>query len=99
MQACARRAVRGIVPFATLLLSHAAARDAEHSAADLAGASPDVATLRRVVAAVGGQPLTVPFAQIVPQLRSGSLDCALTGTMSGHTIAWTPSPPTCCRCR
>ncbi len=134
----------GTVPFGTLLLSQAAPRDAELAAADLAGVSPDVATLRRVVAAwrprlqallrerhnaellavyaypaqvafcnravaglaalkglrvrtssqtqsdflqaLGAQALTVPFAQIMSQVRSGNLDCALTGTMSGHTI-------------
>ncbi|MFY7857281.1 MAG: hypothetical protein ACOVQT_14175, partial [Rubrivivax sp.] len=134
----------GTVPFGTLLLSQAAPRDAEFAAADLAGLSPDVATLRRVVAAwrprlqslllqrhnahllavyaypaqalfcnrpiagladlkglgvrtvsqtqsdfvqaLGGRPLTVPFAQMMDQVRSGNLDCAITGTMSGHTI-------------
>lgn len=134
----------GTVPFGTLLLSQAAPRDAELAAPDLAGLNPDIATLRRVVAAwrphlqtvlrerhnaellavyaypaqvafcnraitgladlkglrvrtasqtqsdlveaLGGQPLAVPFAQVVAQVRSGNLDCALTGTMSGHTI-------------
>jgi TRAP-type C4-dicarboxylate transport system substrate-binding protein len=134
----------GTVPFGTLLLSQAAPRDAEFAAADLAGLNPDMATLRRVVAAwrprlqtlllqrhnaqllavyaypaqalfcnrpiaglgdlkglgvrtssltqsdfmqaLGAKPLTVPFAQIMDQVRSGNLDCAITGTMSGHTI-------------
>jgi len=39
-----------------------------------------------LVRALGGEPLTVPLAQVVAQVQSGNLDCALTGTMSGHTI-------------
>lgn len=39
-----------------------------------------------LVQALGGESLTVPLAQLVAQVRSGNVDCALTGTMSGHTI-------------
>jgi TRAP-type C4-dicarboxylate transport system substrate-binding protein len=134
----------GTVPFGTLLLSQAAPRDAELVAADLAGLSADMATLRKVVAAwrprlaallrerhgaellavyaypaqvlfcrralegleglrglrvrtasptqadfvraLGGEPLTVPLAQLLTRMGSGGLDCAITGTMTGHTI-------------
>ncbi len=134
----------GTVPFGTLLLSQASPKDAELGAPDLAGLNPDIASLRRAVAAwrprlqallrerhgaellavytypaqvafcnrpiaslgglrglrvrtssatqadfvaaVGGQPITVPFAEIVAQMRAGHIDCALTGTMSGNTI-------------
>ena len=39
-----------------------------------------------LVEALGGTAVTIPFAELVPQMRSGALDCAITGTMSGHTI-------------
>lgn len=38
------------------------------------------------VQALGGQPLGVPFAAIVSNLKAGNVDCAITGTMSGNTI-------------
>lgn len=134
----------GTVPFGTLQLSQSAPRDAELAAADLAGLSADMDTLRRVVAAwrprlaallrerhgaellavyaypaqvlfcrqplaglhslrglrvrtagptqadfvraLGGQALSVPLAQLAARMDSGGLDCAITGTMTGHTI-------------
>lgn len=36
--------------------------------------------------ALGAVPVQTSFADIVPNLRSGNLDCAITGTMSGNTI-------------
>ena len=38
------------------------------------------------VEALGGIPMTTPFAELVPNLRAGNVDCAITGTMSGNTI-------------
>ncbi len=38
------------------------------------------------VQALGGQPLSMPFATIVSNLKAGNVDCAITGTMSGNTI-------------
>lgn len=38
------------------------------------------------VEALGGTPVAAPFAEIVPQLRAGQIDCAITGSMSGNTI-------------
>ncbi len=38
------------------------------------------------VQALGAQPVATPFAEIVPAMRSGNIDCAITGTMSGNTI-------------
>ncbi|MES2959431.1 MAG: TRAP transporter substrate-binding protein [Pseudomonadota bacterium] len=38
------------------------------------------------VEALGGQPVTTSFVDILPNLRGGSIDCAITGTMSGNTI-------------
>lgn len=38
------------------------------------------------VQALSGQPIPMPFADIMPSVRSGNIDCAITGTMSGNTI-------------
>ena len=38
------------------------------------------------VEALGGIPVTTPFSELVPNLRAGNVDCAITGTMSGNTI-------------
>lgn len=38
------------------------------------------------VEALGGIPVVIPFAAIVENVRSGVVDCAITGTMSGNTI-------------
>lgn len=134
----------GTVPFGTLLVSLAAPKDAELTAPDLAGLNPDMATLRRAVAAfrprlqtllrerhgaellavyvypaqvlfcntplaslgglkgrkvrtssitqadwveaLGGKALNLPFAEMVSNVRTGNVDCAITGTMSGNTV-------------
>ena len=135
---------QGTVPFATLSLSAASAKDLELNAVDLAGLNPDFATLRRSAAAyrahletvlleryglemlalytypaqvvfcnkpitgldslkgrrirtasatqgdwaeaLGAQPVITPFAEIVASMTAGSIDCAITGTMSANTI-------------
>lgn len=38
------------------------------------------------VQALGGQPVSTPFAEIVSNMKSGNMDCAITGTMSGHLV-------------
>jgi TRAP-type C4-dicarboxylate transport system substrate-binding protein len=134
----------GVVPFGTPLLNLSAVNDAELALPDLAGLNPDMASLRRSVAAfrphlekllrerygsellavyaypaqvtfcakplsglddlagrrvrvssgtqsdwataLGAVPVQTPFAEIVANLRSGNIDCAITGTMSGYTI-------------
>jgi TRAP-type C4-dicarboxylate transport system substrate-binding protein len=134
----------GAVPFGTALLTLSAAQDPELMAPDLAGLNPDMATLRRSVAAfrpyleatlrerygaellalyvypaqatfctkplgsladlagrrvrvssatqgdwaaaLGATPVTTSFAEMLAQVRSGNIDCAITGTMSGNTI-------------
>ncbi len=134
----------GTVPFGTLLVSLSSPKDAELAAPDLAGLNPDIATMRRSVAAfrprlqallrerhgaellavyvypaqvlfcntplaslgglrgrkvrassvsqadwveaLGGQPVNLPFADLVANMRAGNLDCAITGTMSGNTV-------------
>ena len=133
----------GAVPFGTALLSLSAPQDPIIAAPDLSGLNPDIATLRRSLAAyrpflektlrergievlaiytypaqvvfcnkpfggladlagrrvrvssatqadlieaLGGRPVTTTFAEILPNLKSGNLECAVTGTMSGNTI-------------
>jgi len=134
----------GAVPFGTSLLNLSAVVDAEIGAPDLAGLNPDVAALRRSIAAfrphlekvlrerygsellavyayaaqvtfcakpltgladlkdrrirtssatqadwvtaLGAVPVQTPFNEIVANVKSGNIDCAITGTMSGNTI-------------
>ncbi len=134
----------GVVPFGTATLTLSMAEEPLLGAPDLAGLNPDMATLRRTVAAyrpvlesqlrgrhglellaiyaypaqvifcnqafaklddlagrrvrvsgltqanlidaVGGLPVTTTFADLMPRMRAGSLDCAITGAMSGNTI-------------
>ncbi len=56
--------------------------------ADLAGRRVRVssATQADFVLALGAQPVHLPFAQVVPSVKAGTADCAITGTMSGNTI-------------
>lgn len=134
----------GAVPFGTALLSRVASQDPELSAVDLAGLNPDMAALRRnlaafrphlkqrlrqrwgiellavyvypaqvtfcnksfstisslsgrrirsasvttsdLIRAIGAVPVQTEFAEIVPGVRSGAMECAITGAMSGNTI-------------
>ena len=56
--------------------------------ADLAGRKIRIssATQSDWVTALGATPVQTPFAEIVANVRSGNIDCAITGTMSGNTI-------------
>jgi TRAP-type C4-dicarboxylate transport system substrate-binding protein len=58
------------------------------SLADLAGRKVRTSSPTQAdwVEALAGTPVTTPFAEIVQQMRSGGLDCAITGSMSGNTI-------------
>lgn len=58
------------------------------SLADLAGRRIRVssATQSDWVTSLGATPVQTPFAEIVANVRSGNIDCAITGTMSGNTI-------------
>lgn len=134
----------GVVPLGTALLGQVVAAHPELGAPDLAGLSPDVGTLRRVVAAFRPQlarslrddhalellavyiypaqvffctdritslkelagrrirvssptqadfvtaldatPVSTSFAEIVPAMRSGRVQCAVTGAASGRAI-------------
>jgi TRAP-type C4-dicarboxylate transport system substrate-binding protein len=39
-----------------------------------------------LIEALGAAPVVTSFAELMPYMRSGGIDCAITGTMSGHTI-------------
>jgi TRAP-type C4-dicarboxylate transport system substrate-binding protein len=58
------------------------------SLADLAGRRVRVSgsTQSDWVSALGAIPVQTSFAEIVANVRSGNIDCAVTGTMSGNTI-------------
>ena len=45
--------------------------------------SPAMADL---VEALQAAPVLTPFAELVPRMKAGAIDCAITGTMSGNTI-------------
>jgi TRAP-type C4-dicarboxylate transport system substrate-binding protein len=55
---------------------------------DLAGRRTRVssATQADFVSALGGTPVYTEFAQIMANMKSGNTECAITGTMSGHTL-------------
>ncbi len=134
----------GVVPFGTVLLTTVMGTDAELAAMDLAGLNPDMASLRRSVAAFrphfervmrerhgievlaiytypgqvtfckhplkglgdlagrrvrvsnptqadlirpwGGVAVQTEFSEVVAQVRSGHVDCAITGAASGHAV-------------
>jgi TRAP-type C4-dicarboxylate transport system substrate-binding protein len=58
------------------------------SLADLAGRRIRTANHMQtdLVEAIGAVPVQAAFGDIMPKLRSGDIECAITGTMSGNTI-------------
>ncbi|MFN4087884.1 MAG: TRAP transporter substrate-binding protein [Alphaproteobacteria bacterium] len=40
------------------------------------------------VEAVGGAPVTIAFAEVVPAMQKGVVDCGITGTMPGYKAKW-----------
>ena len=134
----------GVVPFGTTLVSSMAQQHPQFTAMDLAGLNPDMASLKKNVAAfrpylenelrshhniqmlalytypaqvlfckqpfsrltdlkgrrirassttqsdfiraIGALPVMTGFAQIMDNIASGNIDCAITGTMSGNTL-------------
>lgn len=134
----------GVVPFGTALLSNVSAQNPDLAAPDLAGLNPDVASLRKnlaafrpylektlrerhgiellavytypaqvvfcknplaglqelagrrvrvssatqsdFVSALSGTPVVLGLAQVVPSFASNSIECAITGSMSGNTL-------------
>ena len=57
---------------------------------DLAGKKIRVysTTLGDFVEGVGGTSVTVPFAEVIPALEKGVVDCGITGTMSAYKANW-----------
>jgi hypothetical protein len=55
---------------------------------DLAGRTVRVSSVGQseLVAGLGAKPIVTPFAEIVPAVRAGVVECALTGTLSGNAI-------------
>jgi TRAP-type C4-dicarboxylate transport system substrate-binding protein len=46
------------------------------------------ATMTDFVEGVGGTTVNMPFAEVVPALQRGVVDCAVTGSLSGNTARW-----------
>lgn len=61
-----------------------------NSMADLKGKKVRVysTTLGDFVEGVGGTSVTVSFAEVIPALEKGVVDCAITGTMSAYKANW-----------
>jgi TRAP-type C4-dicarboxylate transport system substrate-binding protein len=45
-------------------------------------------TMTDFMQAVGASAVSMPFAEVVPALQRGVVDCAVTGTLSGNTAGW-----------
>jgi len=56
--------------------------------ADLAGRRVRTSSVGQseMFTALGATPVVIPFAEIVPAIRSGVVECAVTGTLSGNAI-------------
>jgi TRAP-type C4-dicarboxylate transport system substrate-binding protein len=65
-------------------------RDEIKSIDDLKGKKIRVysATLGDFVEGVGGTSVTVSFAEVIPALEKGVVDCGITGTMSAYAAKW-----------
>jgi len=46
------------------------------------------ASLADFVQGVGGTPVTVAFAEVIPALQKGVVDCGITGTMPAYNAKW-----------
>lgn len=44
-----------------------------------------------LVAALGGTPVTLAFGEVVPALQNKTVDCGITGTLSGNLAKWNES--------
>lgn len=55
---------------------------------DLAGRRVRTSSVAQseLIQALGGTPVVTPFAEIVQAIRAGVVECAITGTLSGHAI-------------
>lgn len=45
-------------------------------------------TIADFIQATGGTPVQIAFAEVVPALQRGTVDCGVTGTLSGNTARW-----------
>ena len=45
-------------------------------------------TMRDFLSGVGATAVSMAFAEVVPALNSGVVDCAVTGSLSGNTAGW-----------
>ena len=65
-------------------------RDKINGLADLKGKKVRVfnKTMTDFINAVGGTTVSLPFAEVVPALQRGVVDCAVTGSLSGNTAGW-----------
>ena len=63
-------------------------RDAFRSLVDLAGRRVRTSSVGQseLVSALGGIPVVIPFSEIVPAMRRGVVQCAITGSSSGNSI-------------
>ena len=63
-------------------------RDAFSGLSDLAGRRVRTSSVGQseLVAALGGIPVVIPFSEIVPAMRRGVVQCAITGSKSGNSI-------------
>ncbi len=46
-------------------------------------------TMRDFLQGIGGTAISMAFAEVVPALNNGVVDCAVTGSLSGNTAGWT----------
>ncbi len=65
-------------------------RDEIKGFADLEGKKVRVfnKTMTDFMQAVGATAVSMPFAEVVPALQRGVVDCAVTGNLSGNTAGW-----------
>lgn len=63
-------------------------RDAFSGLSDLAGRRIRTSSVGQseLVAALGGIPVVIPFSEIVPAMRRGVVQCAITGSKSGNSV-------------
>jgi TRAP-type C4-dicarboxylate transport system substrate-binding protein len=45
-------------------------------------------TMRDFISGIGGTAVSMAFAEVVPALKQGVVDCAVTGNLSGNTAGW-----------
>jgi len=65
-------------------------RDPINSIADLKGRKIRVRgrNMSELINALGGSPMTLPFAEVVTAMQTGVIDCAVTGIGSGNAARW-----------